>query len=126
MSSFLITESYSILFYIFYIHSSVKRHLGRAWWHTPLIPALGRKRQAWSTERVPGQPRLYRETLSRKTKTENKTKQNKTKQNKKGPRKETSGLFATFERMTIHRLPNLGIHPTINHQTQTLLLMPKI
>jgi hypothetical protein len=37
-------------------------------------------RPAWSTEWVPGQPELHRETLSRKT---NKTKQNKTKQNKK-------------------------------------------
>jgi hypothetical protein len=35
-------------------------------------------RPAWSTERVPGQPGLHRETLPRK----NKTKQNKTKQNK--------------------------------------------
>ena len=34
-------------------------------------------RPAWSTEWVPGQPGLYRETLSR-----NKTKQNKTKQTK--------------------------------------------
>jgi hypothetical protein len=40
-------------------------------------------RPAWSTKRVPGQPGLYRETLSRKNKTkQNKTKQNKTKQNK--------------------------------------------
>jgi hypothetical protein len=38
-------------------------------------------RPAWSTKWVPGQPGLYRETLSRKTK-QNKTKQNKTKQNK--------------------------------------------
>jgi hypothetical protein len=43
-------------------------------------------RPAWSTEWVPGQPGLYRETLSRKTKpnqtksNQNKTKQNKTKQ----------------------------------------------
>jgi hypothetical protein len=35
-------------------------------------------RPAWSTKWAPGQPGLYRETLSRKTKT--KTKQNKTKQ----------------------------------------------
>jgi hypothetical protein len=35
-------------------------------------------RPAWSTKWVPGQPGLYRETLSQK----NKTKQNKTKQNK--------------------------------------------
>jgi hypothetical protein len=34
-------------------------------------------RPAWSTNRVPGQPGLHKETLSR-----NKTKQNKTKQNK--------------------------------------------
>jgi hypothetical protein len=49
----------------------------RAWWRTPLVPALGRQRQAdfflssrpaWSTERVPGQPELHRETLSRKKK----------------------------------------------------------
>jgi hypothetical protein len=33
---------------------------------------------AWSTEQVPEQPRLHRETLSQ----QNKTKQNKTKQNK--------------------------------------------
>jgi hypothetical protein len=37
----------------------------RAWWCTPLIPALGRQRQAdlW----VRGQPGLHRETLSQKT-----------------------------------------------------------
>jgi hypothetical protein len=28
------------------------------------------------------------------------------------------------ERMTIQRLPHLGIHPINNHQTQTLLQMP--
>jgi hypothetical protein len=39
-------------------------------------------RPAWSTEWVPGQPGLHRETLSRKTK-QNKTKQKQTKQNKK-------------------------------------------
>jgi hypothetical protein len=26
--------------------------------------------------------------------------------------------------MTIQRLPHLGIHPTYNHQTQTILWMP--
>jgi hypothetical protein len=52
------------------------------WWHTPLIPALGAEagrflssRPVWSTEFVPGQPGIHRETLSQK----NKTKQNKTK-----------------------------------------------
>ena len=41
-------------------------------------------RPAWSTKLVPGQPGLYKETLSPKNKTkQNKTKQNKTKQNKK-------------------------------------------
>jgi hypothetical protein len=38
-------------------------------------------RLAWSTKWVPGQPELYRETLSWKK--QNKTKQNKTKQNQK-------------------------------------------
>jgi hypothetical protein len=36
-------------------------------------------RPAWSTELVPGQPGLYRETLSRNKIKQNKTKQNKTK-----------------------------------------------
>jgi hypothetical protein len=47
----------------------------RVWWHTPLIPTLGRQRQVdfwvWGQpgiEWVPGQPGLHRETLSRKTK----------------------------------------------------------
>jgi hypothetical protein len=31
---------------------------------------------------------------------------------------------AETEVMTIQRLPHLGIHPTINHQTQALLQMP--
>jgi hypothetical protein len=39
-------------------------------------------RPAWSTKWVPGQPGLYRKTLSQKTTKQNKTKQNKTKQNK--------------------------------------------
>jgi hypothetical protein len=29
------------------------------------------------------------------------------------------------ERITIQRLPHLGIHPINNHQTQTLLQMPR-
>jgi hypothetical protein len=42
-------------------------------WHMPLIPALGaggflNSRTAWSTEWVPGQPGLYRETLFQKKK----------------------------------------------------------
>jgi hypothetical protein len=40
------------------------------WWHMPLNPALGRQalssRPALSTEWVPGQPGLHRETLSPK------------------------------------------------------------
>jgi hypothetical protein len=31
---------------------------------------------------------------------------------------------AETEEMSIQRLPHLGIHPTYNHQTQTLLWMP--
>lgn len=37
----------------------------QAWWHTPLILALGRQRQAKSTKRVPGQPGIHKEALSR-------------------------------------------------------------
>jgi hypothetical protein len=37
-------------------------------------------RPAWSTECVPGQPELHRETLSRKTKNKNKNKQTKNKE----------------------------------------------
>ena len=32
---------------------------------------------------------------------------------------------AETERKAIQRLPHLGIHPIYNHQTQTLLWMPK-
>jgi hypothetical protein len=31
---------------------------------------------------------------------------------------------AETEGMTIQRLPHMGIHPTYNHQTQTLMWMP--
>lgn len=49
---------------------------GRLWWCTPLIPALRRQSQAdlwkseavWFTQRVPGQSKLLRETLSLKEK----------------------------------------------------------
>ena len=60
---------------------AVKIKSSQAWWHTPLIPALGRQRQvdyefssrpAWFTRWVPGQPGLYRESLSRKKQTKNK------------------------------------------------------
>jgi hypothetical protein len=60
-------------------------------WCRLLITALVRQkgwwisvssRPAWSTERVPGQPRLHREILSQK----NKTKQNKTNKQTKNPK----------------------------------------
>jgi hypothetical protein len=35
-------------------------------------------------------------------------------------------FVAETEGMTMQRLPHLGIHPKNNHQTQTLLQMPKI
>jgi hypothetical protein len=43
--------------------------INKSRWYTPLIPALGRQRflssrPAWSTELVPGQPGLHRETQS--------------------------------------------------------------
>jgi hypothetical protein len=44
-------------------------------------------RPAWSTKRVPGQPGLYRETLSQKTKP-SQTKPNQTK-----PNKQTKEIF---------------------------------
>ena len=50
-------------------------------------------RPAWSTEWVPGQPGLHRETLSRKTKP-NQTKNTKTKQNKKNGSMPSSSLSA--------------------------------
>jgi hypothetical protein len=40
----------------------------QAWWITPLVPALRRQRPAWSTKWIPGQPGLYKETLSQKKK----------------------------------------------------------
>jgi hypothetical protein len=54
-------------------HKDLWRCVKRPWWHTPLIPAFRRQRQEdfwvrgqpWSTEWVPGQPGLHRETLSR-------------------------------------------------------------
>ena len=63
------------------------------WWHTPLIPALGRQRQIW----VRGQPGLQsefqdsqsysRETLSQKTKQTNK---------KQKKRRRSSYIFIEF------------------------------
>jgi hypothetical protein len=59
--------------------------LARRWWRTPLIPALGRQRQAdfW-VRGQPGlqselqdKPGLYRETLSQKTKKQKKKKKRK-------------------------------------------------
>ena len=49
-----------------------KQVIAGRWWHTPVIPALWEaeaggflsSRPAWSTEWVPGQPGLYRKTLS--------------------------------------------------------------
>ena len=40
-------------------------------------------RPAWSTKRVPGQPRLHRETLSRKNKPKKKKKKQTKKKNQK-------------------------------------------
>jgi hypothetical protein len=54
--------------------------LGQVWWHTPLIPALGRQRQVnfW----IQVQPGLKGYT-EKPCLERNKTEQNKTKQNKK-------------------------------------------
>jgi hypothetical protein len=54
-------------------------------------------RPAWSTEWVPGQPGLHRETLSRKTKpNQTKPKQNKTKSNPSGNHFDTSFAVSHF------------------------------
>jgi hypothetical protein len=62
------------------------RKINRAWWSTPLIPALGRQRQAWSTEQVPGLPArtTQRNPVS---KNKNKTKKKKKKRKEKKERK---------------------------------------
>jgi len=57
------------------------------WWRTPLIPSTWEaetggflsSRPAWSTECVPGQPGLHRETLSQKTKKKKKKKKSEAK-----------------------------------------------
>jgi hypothetical protein len=68
-------------------HASIDQEVGPVWWRTPLIPTLGRQRQAdfW----VLGQAGLQSEFQNSQGYTEkpclkkqNKTKQNKTKQNK--------------------------------------------
>jgi hypothetical protein len=84
----------------------ILRHSSWAWWHTPLIPALGRQRQRqrqadFSVRGLPGlqsefqdsqghteKPCLENNTKHNITK-QNKTKQNKTKQNKTKKRKKT-------------------------------------
>jgi hypothetical protein len=53
-------------------------HLNPSTWKAEAGRFLS-SRPAWSTESVPGQPGLHRETLSQK---QNKTKQNKTRQDK--------------------------------------------
>ena len=66
---------------------------------TPVIPALWEaeaggflcSRPAWSTERVPGQPGLHKEILSRKNKTKQKKNQ-KTKTNKQTNKKTKNKL----------------------------------
>jgi hypothetical protein len=69
------------------------------WWHTPLIPALGRQRQG--DFEVPGQSHLQSEFQDSQGYTEkpclgkNKTKQNKTKQNNKQPHHQHSPLLAS-------------------------------
>ena len=39
----------------------IKKYFCRAWWHTPLIPALGRQRQRQADFLVQGQPGLQSE-----------------------------------------------------------------
>jgi hypothetical protein len=59
-------------------------------------PSTGRQRQtdlglrlAWSTERVPGQPGLHKETLSQKPKTKPNQTKNKTKKKTKNKKQKT-------------------------------------
>jgi hypothetical protein len=66
------------------IQTHIIKKINRAWWHTPLIPALRKQRQVDSWVRgQPGlqsefqdQQGLHRETLSRKTKKKKKKKVN--------------------------------------------------
>jgi hypothetical protein len=51
---------------------------------------------AWSTERVPGQPGIHRETLSRKTKPTNQPNKQKNPKNKNTPKKIHEKYFFFF------------------------------
>jgi hypothetical protein len=93
-------------------------------------------RPAWTTEWVPGQPGLHRETPSQKNKRNKKKKKKKKDQrmdvlfflrirNKIPMEGVTEAKFgANTKEGTIQRLLHLGIHPIVTHQTQTLLHTP--
>jgi hypothetical protein len=72
-------HSLSWFYYVFIIKNKNKTGSCWAWWHKPLVPALGRQRQEGLCEFKASQG--YSEKPCLKTK-QNKTKQNKTKQNK--------------------------------------------
>jgi hypothetical protein len=93
--------------YLISFHSRNMLQAGWAWWRTPLIPALGRQRQA--DFRVRGQPGLQSEFQDsqgytdkpclekpNQTKQNKKTKQTNKKKNKKKKRKKKEKKYATI------------------------------
>jgi hypothetical protein len=91
----------------------------------PLIPALGRQKQGefW----VRGQPGLQSKFQDSQGYTEKPYLENKiNKQTTATKNQDFQALGgAESEGKAIQRLPHLGIHSIYNHQTQTLLWMPK-
>jgi hypothetical protein len=73
--------------------------LNRAWWRTPLIPALGRQRQAdfW----VPGQPGLQSEFQDSQSYTE-KPCLEKPKENNNNKNKNNKMLVEIFHSIVMH------------------------
>jgi hypothetical protein len=76
-------------------------------------------RPAWSTERVPGQPGLHRETLSQKKKKRKKRKEKKRKERKK---KKTNIQLSSPFRQLIYISYCVCLHPSTHTHTQSFSL----